>query len=568
MFVRGMICWQILILSIVVFPIAPCSAVASSSYTAQVITDGAAVRSGPGEAYYSTGQLDRGAQVEVYHRRDDGWCAIRPPEGSFSWVAAQHVRLSDDPGLGEIIHQRTPSRIGSQLDQQRHAVQVRLNQGELVEILHEEQVDGHSWYQIAPPRGEFRWIDEQDLNLATEPIPAQPAPDANEDSPSQGTARPWESEGSPEPDLKILTSPGHVSSPQIDDESKSQKSPSWKPSEHREMLEVKSLNAPRLHPADIPQTRMPPEGIPLKGNTIDPRSEQPSGAREYPWIHASSQWITSANGSDLLEDSKLQSDRWKPAGTPEWREPGRNASMPGRTDETVRITPSKRSAASAPATGTGSQGRSNLFADSLEAIDYELSRTVADHPRTWRFDRLRHRATVLLNTAPTPADAADAENLLAKIARFEEIQHRRSALANRARNIDQPGTNQALAKPEIRSNQSRALTPSDQATRAPYAYDSDDLLWIPESSSEPSGAERYDVVGVLKRVGSRRRDAPRFALVDPTGDIVSFITPSPGVNLQPFVGQRVGVYGTRGYMPEYRRAHVVAARVTPLDTRQ
>jgi hypothetical protein len=34
------------------------------------------------------------------------------------------------------------------------------------------------------------------------------------------------------------------------------------------------------------------------------------------------------------------------------------------------------------------------------------------------------------------------------------------------------------------------------------------------------------------------------------------------VNLQSYVGQRIGVLGNRGFMPEYRRAHVTASRVT------
>jgi hypothetical protein len=37
--------------------------------------------------------------------------------------------------------------------------------------------------------------------------------------------------------------------------------------------------------------------------------------------------------------------------------------------------------------------------------------------------------------------------------------------------------------------------------------------------------------------------------------------------LQPFVGQQIGVTGSRGYIPEFRRAHVTAARVTPVNDR-
>jgi hypothetical protein len=39
------------------------------------------------------------------------------------------------------------------------------------------------------------------------------------------------------------------------------------------------------------------------------------------------------------------------------------------------------------------------------------------------------------------------------------------------------------------------------------------------------------------------------------------------VNLQPFIGQQIGVSGSRGYIPEFRRSHVTAARVAPMNER-
>jgi hypothetical protein len=77
-------------------------------------------------------------------------------------------------------------------------------------------------------------------------------------------------------------------------------------------------------------------------------------------------------------------------------------------------------------------------------------------------------------------------------------------------------------------------------------------------------AGRYDAVGILRPVVSRRPGAPQFALVDDRGQVISFVTPSPDVNLQPYLGHRVGITGNRGFIPEFNRAHVTAGRVTPL----
>jgi hypothetical protein len=94
---------------------------------------------------------------------------------------------------------------------------------------------------------------------------------------------------------------------------------------------------------------------------------------------------------------------------------------------------------------------------------------------------------------------------------------------------------------------------------------------MPNAPGAPSGqlssTGPYDAVGVLRPVVSRRPGAPQFALVDDQGQVITFVTATPDVNLQPYVGQRIGVTGRRGYIPEFRRPHVTAGRITPLTER-
>ena len=130
-------------------------------YKAYVVSDGAYVRSGPGKNYYPTMKLPLGAEVEVYRHDPGGWYAIKPPEESFAWVAARYVEASED-GLGTIAGEQVAARVGSGFSDIRDVIQVRLHEGEVVEILGEKQFTGTSeagrWYRIAPPAGEFRWI--------------------------------------------------------------------------------------------------------------------------------------------------------------------------------------------------------------------------------------------------------------------------------------------------------------------------------------------------------------------------------------------------------------------------
>jgi uncharacterized protein YgiM (DUF1202 family) len=135
-------------------------------YKAYVAADDVEIRSGPGEDFYPTDKLQKGETVEVYKRNAEGWCAIRPPEGSFSWISGRVLKLQDN-NLAEVKEDNVASRVGSRLSEVRDVIQVRMRKGELVEIL--DSKDGTAgksqvWYKIAPPSGEFRWVSEKFLD--------------------------------------------------------------------------------------------------------------------------------------------------------------------------------------------------------------------------------------------------------------------------------------------------------------------------------------------------------------------------------------------------------------------
>jgi SH3-like domain-containing protein len=137
-------------------------------YTAYITAD-TEVRSGPGENFYPTDKLKRGDTVEVYRRTPDGWCAIRPPEGSFSWITGRALKLEDN-NLAVVTQDEVASRVGSSLSDVRNVIQVRMRKGETVEILDPNSAPGgrsQVWYKIAPPSGEFRWILEKHIEKKT-----------------------------------------------------------------------------------------------------------------------------------------------------------------------------------------------------------------------------------------------------------------------------------------------------------------------------------------------------------------------------------------------------------------
>ena len=152
-------------------------------YTAQISVDEVEVRCGPGWDYYATQRLPRGTRVEVYRHEAGGWLAIRPPEGSFSWVTARHVKATPEKNVAEVILDGAVAWVGSSTTNvPQHKWQVRLERGERVEVLGELAMTvgpgfaTETYHKIAPPAGEFRWIHAQhalSLNTAAQETVAQ-----------------------------------------------------------------------------------------------------------------------------------------------------------------------------------------------------------------------------------------------------------------------------------------------------------------------------------------------------------------------------------------------------------
>lgn len=131
-------------------------------YTATITAGEVYVRSGPGKDYYPTDKLKKGQKVEVYRHDPGGWCAIRPPKESFSWVSARQLELLGD-GLARAKGDRVVSRVGSAFSDIRDVIQVRLKKGEQVELVERNAPHDTQWHKIHPPSGEFRWISSRFL---------------------------------------------------------------------------------------------------------------------------------------------------------------------------------------------------------------------------------------------------------------------------------------------------------------------------------------------------------------------------------------------------------------------
>ncbi len=141
-----------------------------SPITVVIGEGGAAVLSGPDEVHYDTSILEPGTEIEIYRLDPGRWCAIRPPDDSFSLVRAAAIEvLDEDRGVAQIIADDERCWIGTMMGQVEEPMwQIKLKQGERVRLLGSipsaADTAQPEWYQIDPPSGEFRWMRWSDLD--------------------------------------------------------------------------------------------------------------------------------------------------------------------------------------------------------------------------------------------------------------------------------------------------------------------------------------------------------------------------------------------------------------------
>jgi hypothetical protein len=205
-----------------------------------------------------------------------------------------------------------------------------------------------------------------------------------------------------------------------------------------------------------------------------------------------------------------------------------------------------RTAAATPPPAV-SAGATAASGDELTDIDLALSLAVTGPSESWNLAPVRERLRLAATRAASPADRTRAQAIDARLARFEGIQSRQKSMLAGPAAAEEPLRLGGMWS-SLSSLGSRPVRPGVLPGGRPAGGQP---TWTPPDQMETTGR--------LATVISRRPDAPRWAVVDASNNVLAFVTPQPGVDLGHLVGQQVSVRGARGYMPEYKRPYVVAS---------
>mgnify|MGYP006969356429 CR=1 FL=1 len=197
------------------------------------------------------------------------------------------------------------------------------------------------------------------------------------------------------------------------------------------------------------------------------------------------------------------------------------------------------------APGERHQASGSSAPTNLNALDIELSRMVASPIEQWNLSPLM---AMLDETTPrTPAEERLRGQLQQRLQQCDELYQRHESLY----------VPEDLAAAET----PMPLTDFDEPVGS-------GLRGMPRASASNDFAAtidpRYDVTGWLMPVRSSKRIVPPYAIADSEGNVITYISPAPGLNLHRYLKKEIGIYGQRGYVPALKKPHVTAERIVDL----
>ena len=543
-------------------------------YQALVVKDDALVRSGPGKVHYGTQKLSAGEVVEVYRHDPDGWCAIRPVDGSFCIIPESTVEVIGE-GVGQIKLAGTTPFIGTKLGSvDKPLWQVKLREKEKVALIGQlswPSPEGHStiWYQIKPPAGEFRWIHVDNLeslsgetmaSIITPKSLPQPIATAPKAPQRFHTTAPIPS--AIEPPAVAKQSTVIPTRPSADLATRPPAEPNRNDfAAERPDVELASFAAP------VADLKQPP------GPIEPPLQDSGSGWRKATRsIPADSSYDSSYNSAaaDFASQSTPRQTR-QPYGSSvasnyNHHNNSQFTQQPYNTN-TAPTNPNKafqpydlnasgqsqqsysgqiRIADASPDRGRFAQqlnqsgGIANNYtgqlgnADSLQTLNNRLTVEMLKAPSQWQLAPLE-AATRQYMTSANYTQQQAAQQFLTKLANCRQVAAGYGG-GSGTRPTNAIGTSNGSG---FAGSQTRENTLANNA--------------------------QFDATGWLNELKQGRGTEPStYVLQDETGKIIYHVTPIPGLNLNRYLKKRVGVNGQLGFNQRLNLRHVTIERVFPL----
>lgn len=224
----------------------------------------------------------------------------------------------------------------------------------------------------------------------------------------------------------------------------------------------------------------------------------------------------------------------------------------------------------------------------LRALDAQLREIVQRDTAQWDFARLQQEYQELKNQTTDSTIARQVEGRFATLQRYEAIRAEYAEFLRLTSESDRRDAELAAAlqqvqfePPKVQPNGGGTQPPTTPPSIAPAppaaspeegvivpAHPGPGAFAVPTPAPDlffgRSDVPRFDGAGILQRAAVTVPGQPRYVLLAPNGQVLAYVDAFPGVELERYVGQSIGVYGKRHYRRDLQCQFLHAHAVTPV----
>lgn len=204
----------------------------------------------------------------------------------------------------------------------------------------------------------------------------------------------------------------------------------------------------------------------------------------------------------------------------------------------------------------GSTNRDEFLTPEIQSALAKLTQEIASPTENWNLTPFRNQAAQWIENGSTAMVRGEARLLMERVERFESLQQRTLGMVQDTSLIAQRTAGNAANNYLYPSSQ-----PNNVVTASAASFSNNSL--VARATSEVVG-QADDASGWLVQVHTSNPGQPEFALTDDTGNVITYVQSSAGLNLRRYLQQPVMIQGVRGYIPGLAAKQILAERVVRL----
>jgi uncharacterized protein YgiM (DUF1202 family) len=201
----------------------------------------------------------------------------------------------------------------------------------------------------------------------------------------------------------------------------------------------------------------------------------------------------------------------------------------------------------------GSTNQDEFQTPEIQSALAKLTQEIASPTEKWNLTPFRNQAAQWIENGSTAMVRGEARLLMERVERFESLQQRTLGMVQDTSLIAQRTAGNAANNDLYPSSQ-----PNNVVTASAASFSNNSL--VTRATSEVVG-QAGDASGWLVQVHTSNPGQPEFALTDDTGNVITYVQSSAGLNLRRYLQQPVMIQGVRGYIPGLAAKQILAERV-------